>query len=242
MTTTQHRAPSVHADAAESVNELSDLVRQLAGDNARSLTVFGRAVTPHFHKSRDDIRSVFVLEDMELTLLRTLAKHGPQLGKAGLRAPLIMTESYIQSSCDVFPLEFLEIQQGYRVVFGPDSFAELPIRNDDVRLQCEREIKSLLIGLRQGLLAAAGRDSLLTTIETEAGESLIRTLRGLLYLKEDREPGTAAELLSRAERITGKTLNGVRTSIDSGARHGWEEFVPLYKDLEVLGGLIDAWS
>ncbi|MGB0715541.1 MAG: hypothetical protein ACPGXK_06675, partial [Phycisphaerae bacterium] len=191
MTTTKNTSFSLHPDCQNSIKELERLVRHIGGDNVRSLTVFGKAVTTQFQPGQDTIRSVLVLKTMELHQLRELAKHGPQLGKAGLRAPLVMTTSYITESCDAFPLEFLEIQAANAVVFGDDCFADLPIKPEDVRLQCERDIKSMLIGLRQALLAAAGRDSLLANIETEAGENLQRTLRGLLFMKGETAHGSA---------------------------------------------------
>ena len=69
------------------------------------------------------------------------------MGKAKIAAPLIMTQDYIQNSLDSFPLEFLEIQQHHLCLFGQDSFAELSFYQPHLRLQCERELKSMLIGM-----------------------------------------------------------------------------------------------
>ena len=101
-----------------------------------------------------------------------------------IAAPLIMTPEYIDASVDVFPLEFIEIQQRHFCVFGPDHFEGLSFDHTHVRLQCERELKTLLISMRQALLSAAGHEKLFKTIEADVADRLMRTLRGLLWLHE----------------------------------------------------------
>ena len=67
-----------------------------------------------------------------------------------------MTPAYLSGSVDSFPLELLEIQQRRAVLWGDDYFADLKLDQADVRLQCERELKRILLGMRQGLLASGG--------------------------------------------------------------------------------------
>jgi hypothetical protein len=216
-------------------------LRALAGPNALALTLFGSIAAGSFDPKSHTARSVFIVEDIDLEMLRRLANEGLKLGKVRIAAPLIMTPGYILTSLNTFPLEFLEIQQHHIVVFGDDHFNELTLNEADLRHECERELKTILLGMRQALLAAAGRDKLLTEIEVDVAERMLRTLRGLLWLHGDHEPKPALATVGAAEIQFGKTLPGIRSAIERGAAHGWDEFKTLYADVEAVGTQLDAW-
>ena len=172
----------------EPIQRYSERVRELGKDNSLALIVFGAIVAGTFNPRFHTARSVVVLQTIDLEMLRALANEGTKLGKSSIAAPLIMTPDYIRASVDTFPLEFLEIQQRHMCVFGSDYFESLSFNETHIRLQCERELKTMLIGMRQGLLAAAGREKLFGTIEADVADRLMRTLRGLLWLHGQREP------------------------------------------------------
>ena len=216
-------------------------LKELAGNNARSLTLFGAIAAGTFNPRSHTARSVLVVGEVDLDMLHRLARQGPRLGKARIAAPLIMTPEYIDASMDTFPLEFLEIAQHHICVFGEDHFRELPLQAADVRHECEREIKTIQLGMRQALLAAAGRDKALTTVEVDVGERLVRSLRGLLWLHGETEPRAALDAVAAIESGIQRSLPGVRSAIDSRGGHGWEEFKTLYADVDALRTHINAW-
>lgn len=225
----------------EPIRHFSALVHTLAGADARALTLFGPIVTDQFDPARHTARSVLVVSDVDLGVLRRLAEHGAKLGASAIAAPLVMTPDYIRHSLDTFPLELIEIMQQHRTVFGEDFFVDLTFEDAHVRLQCERELKAVLIGLRQGLLAAAGRKKFIEALEVDVGTGLARTLRGMLWLKGDRDAKPATEVLSAVERITDRKLPGVRSAFDPSGQHGSDEFDLLYRDVALLGEVVDGW-
>ena len=219
----------------------AETLKELAGANALSLTLFGAVAAGAFNPRSHTARSVFVVGAVDLDVLRQLARQGPRLGKARIAAPLIMTPEYIEESLDTFPLEFLEIAQRHICVFGEDHFRELPLQADHVRHQCERELKTIQLGMRQALLAAAGRDKALTTVEVDVGERLLRSLRGLLWLHGDTEAKAAMDAVAAVEEGLHRSLPGIRGAVDDRSNHGWEEFKTLYADVDALRTHIDAW-
>ena len=225
----------------EPIRQYADLVCGLAGANAKALTLFGAIAAGSFDTARHTVHNVLVLEKVDLAILRRLAEHGAKLGKARIAAPLIMTPEYVKASLDTFPLEFIEIKLRHVTIFGEEYFDGLEFDDGHVRLQCERELKTILIGLRQGLLAAAGRRKVISAIEVDVGEGLMRTLRGLLWLKGKKEGMPALRVLSEIEQITERKLPGLRTALDPSAQHGWNEFETLYRNVETLGQIADAW-
>ena len=225
----------------EPLRSYAELVKFIVVDRARALTLFGAITTSGFDAARQTARSVLVMDRIDLALLRALAAHGAKLGKAGIAAPLVMTPEYIKSSLDTFPLELIDIHQHHVTVFGEEYFDDLSFEDSHVRLQCERELKVLLIGLRQGLLAAAGREKFIGALEMDVGQGLMRTLRGLLWLKGHKKALQTSEVLREIERVTERKLPGIRTALDTSGRHGWEEFETLYCDVEALGEIANAW-
>jgi hypothetical protein len=217
------------------------LIRDVFGQEAQSLTLFGPVVTGGFDPATQTARTALVVERVALPTLRRLADHGARLGKAGIAAPLVMTPKYIRASLDSFPLEMIEIQQQGAVAFGDDLFAGLTFEDAHVRLQCERELKRALLSLRQGLLATAGRERHVPALHREAADQLLRTLRGLLWLKGRRAFVPTAGVVNETEAITGRKLPGLRTALDASTRAGWKQFDDLYADVEALMEFVDAW-
>ena len=223
------------------IQRYAERIRELGGPNALTLVVFGSLAAGRFDPDRHTARSVLVLQSVDLDMLRELAKDGAKLGKARIAAPLIMTPDYIEASLDVFPLEFIEIQQRYLCVFGPDHFEGLSFDPTHVRLECERELKTLLISMRQALLSAAGHEKLFKTIEADIADRLMRTLRGLLWLHDKKEGLPALQTIEEVERSTGHALPGLRDVIQETGQDGWDEFQVLYDEIDALRKLINAW-
>ncbi len=221
--------------------DYADLVLESRVADTGALVVFGAVLTDEFAAGRDLVRSILVVERVELEALRRLAGFGARLGKSGIAAPWVLTAKQIENSRDTFPLELIEIQQLHATLLGPERFAELTFEPTHVRLQCERELRRLLINMRQGLLRTAGRERLVPDLEREAVEALLRTLRGLLWLRGRREFLPTAAVLSEVERLTERSLGGVRRAVEHSSHAGWVQFDQLYEDVEVLGELANAW-
>ena len=225
----------------EPMRKFVDRVQTLGGTNCLALIGFGAIATPGFDPARHTARSVLVLDKVDLAMLRELAKDGLKLGKAKIAAPLIMTPVYISGSLDTFPLELLEIQQCRVCLAGADYFADVEFQDTHLRLQCERELKTILIGMRQGILAAAGREKILGAMEGDIAERLMRTLRGLLWLHGQRDFLTAIEAVSRIEQETDRSLPGIRSALQDTRRHDWQDVTNLYDEIDGLKTLADRW-
>lgn len=225
------------------IEQLAEQLVELALDELLAITAFGgwRLGDPAYAGAPS--RTVVVLREANLLLLERLADRGPQLGAANITAPLIMTPDYIRDSCDVFPLEFLEIQHTGAPLCGPDHFAELQFQPDDVRLACERELKSELIQLRQGLLAAAGNSALIQRLCQAGSERAIRILRGILHLRDvTPPPKTAAAIARAAATQTGLTLELLPRFLEDPADKGREGLRQLYRELAALTAYVDTYG
>lgn len=233
------------AAVQEAAKIYTQLLLQFFRDRLLGITFHGAVVEEDYDLDHDRARSVIVLDRIRLDALRDLARHGSHLGRMGLVAPVVMTPDYIRDSLDTFPLELLEIQTRNVTILGDNFFRELDFDREHVRLQCERELKTLMIGLRQGLLAAGGRESLLGRLEHPAAETLLRILRGLLWLHQAEQADQALPaqgLAAAAEQRLEVELPGARAAIAREGNLGWHAYTQLYADLEVLRERVDAWE
>jgi hypothetical protein len=228
------------ADMREPLRRYIELLHELAGGEVEGLTVYGAAADGTFAPGVGLVRSVLVLRQVDLNLLRRIAERGGVLAREGIAAPIVMTGAYIRASLDTFALEFIEIQQAHVTLEGPDLFEDLAFRDEDVRLQCERELKVLLIRMRQGLLASGGRDEFIGELERDIGEGLVRTMRGMLWRRGAREHRSTPQVIAELEKRTGTTLAGVRAASTPSADRGWEDYLSLYGDIARLGEIADA--
>lgn len=217
----------------------TELIERLVGDRLAGLTAYGAVLDADFDVARMTATCVLVLREIDLSLLRRLAEHGPKLGAKHMAAPIVMTPAYISASLDTFPLELLEIHQHHKTLAGDDHFADMEIQPEHLRLQCEREFKRILIRLRQGLLAAAGREQVLEELQIDVGQHVMRAARGLLWLKGERHYARREEVLDACRRLASVSLDGVRNALDLYGEHGPQQFDAIYHDVERLARVAD---
>jgi hypothetical protein len=123
-----------------------------------------------------------------------------------------MTLSYIERSLDVFGVELLDFQLTHRTVLGDDPFANLTFEKKDVRLQCERELKAMLIRLRQGYIAAAGHKKLVRDILISTAKGLSPLLRAILWLKDTERPAGSEKTFRKASELFTIKLDSLITA------------------------------
>ncbi len=221
------------------LRQFATRVQELAGDNALAWTLYGPAIAePH---PRHAIHSMLVLREVDLDMLRRLAAEGPKYAQIKLAPPLISTPKLLKTSCDMFPLELIEVQQKYFVALGEDFFGGLKFEDANVRLQCARELKVLMIGLRQGLLAGAGKEEHMSLLRHHWSHGLLRTLRGWLWLKGAKgwKPGTG--VLDAVATHVKRPLAGIRHAVVASEPIDWLAFQNLYADVEALEAAVDGW-
>ena len=182
----------------DSVKSFAEKLITELGENLRSITVVGSGLTDDFKAGQSDINTVLVLERQTLASLNAIASLAKPVRKKRISPPLLMTSSYIEQSCDVFGVEFLDFQLIHQTILGDDPFAPLSFAKKDVRLQCERELKAMLIRLRQGYIAAAANKRLVRDVLISTAKGLAPLLRAMLWLKDIDRPIRTEPTFSKA--------------------------------------------
>jgi hypothetical protein len=193
---------------AEKIGPMLEDILASHGKNLHSFHIVGSAVMPDYNERLSDINSVVVLHSMDLQFIEFLAPLGARYGKKRIAAPLVMTPAYISGSLDSFPVEFLDFKLVHRTVYGEDLFSGLEPDRSHLRLQCEREIKTRQIGLRQGYLSSLGKKDQLEQLLIRSFTGSMPLLRAVILLQGKQPP------VGRADVITLLTsCCGIDTSI-----------------------------
>ena len=204
-----------------------------------SCAVHGAAAAGTIDLEQHAARTAVVFDAVDLETLRQLALDGPHWGAQHLAAPLVFTPDYLRASLDTFPLELLEIQQQHRMLFGDDHFAPLEFAPADVRLQCERELKVLLMAVQQGVLTSSGREENLQRLSEDLIERLVRTLRGIAWQHGVHEGRPAREVVAEVERLLATRLPGVAAAVQGLGGSPWQHYTNLYADVQRLGHYVN---
>jgi predicted nucleotidyltransferase len=133
----------------DKLQELVDRLKQAQGDGLRSVILYGSAATGEHNEHFSDLNVLCVLARVSPA---ELAGAGPIFEwwrKLGNPSPLLLSEEELRTSTDCFPIEFHDMQERRRVLFGKDLIQDLAIDRTFYRAQVEMELRSKLLRLRQ---------------------------------------------------------------------------------------------
>lgn len=179
---------SIQSTISEFANKL---IGEL-GDNILSIFVYGSAAGINYHHGISNINVAVVLKNLDFSALNE-GRHVVKWGhKHKIATPLFLTREYLLNSLDVFPIEYSEMKQQHRVVYGEDIFDALEIPTADIRLLCEQQVKGKLLRLRQAYLEIGPQGGVLKKLLQAALNDLVPAFRQLLILK-DQHPSNLKE-------------------------------------------------
>jgi predicted nucleotidyltransferase len=127
-------------------------LREAAGTNLKSVILYGSAAAGDYVPEYSDVNLLCVFEETSFSTIAVLAPAVEWWGKQRHHPPLLMTEEDLRRGADVFSIEFLDMKQSYRVLWGEDVLKSLEIPMRFHREQVEYELREKLILLRQRLL------------------------------------------------------------------------------------------
>ncbi|MBN1980697.1 MAG: nucleotidyltransferase domain-containing protein [Chitinivibrionales bacterium] len=175
------------------------------GETVRSIVLYGSAATAKgdYVPNVSDINLCIIVTDSSLDKINSAGRIIKKWQKNRVSPPFFMTLQFITSSTDSYPLEFLDMQSAYQVLFGSDDIGSIQLNNDNIRLQCERELKGMGLHLRTAFLTAVEKNSRYREILSQSIKRLLPVLRGLLKIKGIAIPVLRVELVREVEKQYG---------------------------------------
>jgi predicted nucleotidyltransferase len=161
-------------------NEFVGRIRAAAGENVLSVILYGSAAEGEFHQEYSDLNLLCVLRDASFASIAKISDVLDWWRKKRLPPPLLLTLPELMSSADVFSIEFVDMKQRYRVLFGEDVLEKLNVPMVLHRFQLEYELREKLLLLRQHLVVAGNNEKQLWEVMLHSLSSFTTLFRHVL--------------------------------------------------------------
>lgn len=205
----------------QTIQKFAREIQTLYGNDLVSLVLYGSAAGADFVPDRSDLNFLVVLKEVTLEALSKALPLVRDWHRQKIATPLFVDPEFLRSSLDVFPIEFLDMQEQHRLLAGVDILLELKISPKNLRLQCEEELKGKLLNLRRAYLETGNRASALEELMISSVKSFLVITRHLLRLKGLKPAQEFLEVLVQAEEAFGTPFEAIRDahSLRLGALH-----------------------
>lgn len=188
---------------AMTLDELVSQLRSAYGQTLQSVMLYGSTVAGERIAKKSDYNVLVILDAVPLDRLAAVGAVLRSWGEAGNPPPMTFTSAEWKSSADVFPMEYADILEKHRVLYGDDATRGITVSRSDLRLQVEQQALGKLLHLRRGAMAA-GDDSKEQIALIEASLSaLMVVFRGVLRLDGEIPPQDYATLSANVARRAG---------------------------------------
>ena len=191
----------VPKDPREIFQEVVSDYRQAFGEDLSGIILYGSAAREDYRPGKSDINFLIVLSEKGIQDLSPAFSPVKKWRRRSVAVPLFLTKGYLETSLDVFPLEYLNIRRHYVVAYGEDILKDLSLETRFVRLQCEREIKGKLLLLRESYLESSGKGNALGDVIGRSVGAIIAVLEGLLYIQDRTVSGGRRKVVRAAAEV-----------------------------------------
>lgn len=186
--------------ARMTLEELVSQLRAAYGPALRSIVLYGSAAAGEHISKRSDYNVLVIVDALGPEHLAAASAASRAWADAGNPAPLTLTTSEWRGSADIFPMEYADILDRHRVLFGDPPFDGIQVDHNDLRLQLEQEAMGKLIKLRQGVLASGNDGQRQLELLSASVSAIMVVFRAFLRLHEIAPPTDNVALVETVGR------------------------------------------
>lgn len=183
---------------------LEDLVSQLRaafGADLHAVILYGSAAAGEHLPKKSDYNVLVLVQATPAERLAAASAAVRAWVDAGNPPPLTLTLDEWHGSADIFPMEYADILDRHRVLFG-DLQTDIRVNPSHLRLQLEHESMVALLQLRRGALAAGtNAKEQLALLEDSVTPAMV-VFRALMRLRGEAPPRDYVELCQRVASAT----------------------------------------
>ena len=170
------------------LDELVSQLRAAYGTALRSIVLYGSAAAGEHIAKRSDYNVLVLVDSLDAQQLVAASATSRAWNEAGNPAPLTLTTNEWRGSADIFPMEYADILDRHKVLFGDPPFDGIRVDHRDLRLQLEQEAMGKLIKLRQGILASGNEQERQIQLLAASISAIMIIFRAFLRLHGETPP------------------------------------------------------
>ena len=183
--------------------QLVEQLRAAFGAELRSVVLYGSAAAGEHIPKRSDYNVLVIVDALPVERLRAAAAVSAAWGDAGNPAPMTLTTREWRSSGDVFAMEYADILERHKILYGESPFDGIRVDPRDLRLQLEHEAMGKLLRLRQGVLASGGDNRLEAELLAASLSTIMVIFRSVVRLQGETAPKDNVALAQTVGRYAG---------------------------------------
>ena len=146
------------------------------------MVLFGSAVAGEHNPKKSDYNILVIVDSLPLDKLRAVAAVSKAWAEDGNPPPMTFTSNEWRASADIFPMEYADILERHRVLFGTPAFEGIRVTPSDMRLQVEQQTMGKLLQLRQATMGAGGDSRQQLAVLEKSLSTLMVIFRGVSRL------------------------------------------------------------
>ena len=183
--------------------ELVEQLRRAYGPELRSVVLYGSAAAGEHIPKRSDYNVLVLVDALSLDRLSAAASVARAWSEGGNPAPMTLTMSEWRGSADIFAMEYADILERHKILYGESPFDGIRVDPRDLRLQLEHEAMGKLLRLRQGVLASGGDGRLETELLAASLSTIMVIFRSVARLQGETPPKDNLALAQSVARYAG---------------------------------------
>lgn len=195
-------------------NELAQKMQKAHGDHLVSVVLYGSAAAPEAQDRRSDFNVLCLLKQVTPDELRSTEPIFRWWREMRNPSPLLMSVEEFRTSADCFPMEFHDIKERHRILFGANLITDLEINDRYYRAMVEHELRAKLLRLRQKAGGILSENDLLLRLMIDSVSTFCVLFRHALRLGGEQPMFEKHEIVSAAARRFGMDAAPFLTLLD----------------------------
>lgn len=229
----------------KNLDKFVEELKNTLGENLLSVIAFGSQANVEDAKS--NLNLMIVTNELTAENLYDISKPVKKWVKGKNPIPVIMNRDEWYSSFDVYAIEYADIKENYRIIYGVDLIPTISINKYFLRLQCESELKSLLLKYKNNFLMNVKSDRDMKKLLNNVIKTLLVIFRSVLRLHDSAVPYRAVDIIEFASNYL--SFNKIVMSKIAKVRYENEDYTKqellfieaeLVKDIQNILKQVDA--
>jgi hypothetical protein len=229
---------------ADALDQLVEKLGKALGADLVSVVLYGSAAAGDHSGKFSDYNVLCVLSRITPVQLGASEAVFRWWRERGNPSPLLLTEHEVQTSTDCFAIEFHDIKEHHRILYGADVVSSLTIDRSFYRAQVEHDLRAKLVRLRQKASGVLSDKDVLRRLLVDSVSTFCVLFRHALILHGVDAPGRKREIIDQAQERFGIDPAPFRALLDQREERAKPKEVEpetlLGAYLNEIGKVIDA--
>jgi hypothetical protein len=175
------------------LDELVSQLRAAFGTDLHAVVLYGSAAAGEHLPNKSDYNVLVLVSSFTTERMSSASAAMRAWTAAGNPAPLTLTLDEWHGSADIFPMEYADLLERHRVLYG-DFSTDVRIDKGHLRLQLEHEAMGTQLQLRRGALAAGNDVNEQLRLLEQSSSTVMVVFRAVLRLRGEKPPHDNVEL------------------------------------------------